>query len=286
MIFVEELRMEQSVVLWLHADWLKTFEGVSLIDFFNWTDIRLLFVSKGSQKLRVESFVDMRANHLIPRFLFGWDTIREGFFLSPKYGFREDFWPNYLERSSDEELFHSFSRRNGESWINFVVKVDEVLIEERNSSLKTKMRDISIDSQCIIKMDLLDQSISIFFGFFGIWSEIVIEISHLALISPITIQDHLDISLLWDLFGNQILANWGPDGCDVKGFSNPDDLVECTQSLLWFIDELSVIRLDMLGYLSRIDNICAFFHADRKSLQTLSFLLQKRRGNTCHQTRI
>lgn len=167
MIFVEELRMEQSVVLWFHAHRLKSFEGVSFINFLNWTDIWLFFVSEGSQKLRVESFVDMGTNHLIPRFLFGWDTIREGFFLSPEYGFWKDFRLDNLEGSSDEELFHSFSRRNGEFGINFVVKINEILIEERNSRLKTEMRDIPIDSQAIIKMDLLNQSISILFSFFS-----------------------------------------------------------------------------------------------------------------------
>jgi len=58
------------------------------------------------------------------------------------------------------------------------------------------MRDIPIHSQPIIEMDLLDESIPILLGLFSIRSKIEVEISHLALVSPISIEDHLDISLL------------------------------------------------------------------------------------------
>jgi hypothetical protein len=58
------------------------------------------------------------------------------------------------------------------------------------------MGDISIHSQPIIEMDLLDESIPILLGLFSIGSKVEVEVSHLALISPISIEDHLDISLL------------------------------------------------------------------------------------------
>lgn len=77
-----------------------------------------------------------------------------------------------------------------------IVKIDEIDIQERYSGLQSKMRDISIHSQPIIEMDLLDESIPILLGLFSIGSKVEVEISHLALISPISIEDHLDVSLL------------------------------------------------------------------------------------------
>ena len=77
-----------------------------------------------------------------------------------------------------------------------IVKIDEIDIQEGYSGLQSKMRDISIHSQPIIEMNLLDKSIPILLGLFSIGSEVEVEVSHLALISPISIEDHLDISLL------------------------------------------------------------------------------------------
>ena len=58
------------------------------------------------------------------------------------------------------------------------------------------MRDISIHSQTIVKMDLLDKPISILLGLFSIRGKVEVQVSHLAFISSISIEDHLDISLL------------------------------------------------------------------------------------------
>ena len=77
-----------------------------------------------------------------------------------------------------------------------IVEIDEINIQEGYSCLQSKMRDISIHSQPIIEMNLLDKPISILLGLFSIGSKVEVEVSHLALISPISIEDHLDISLL------------------------------------------------------------------------------------------
>ena len=56
-------------------------------------------------------------------------------------------------------------------------------------------------------MDLLYKSIPVFLGFLSIRSKVKVKISHLTFISSISIEDHLDICLLRDLLGDEILAN-------------------------------------------------------------------------------
>lgn len=53
-----------------------------------------------------------------------------------------------------------------------IVKIDEIDIQEWYSGLQSKMRDISINSQPIIEMDLLDESIPILLGLFSIGSKV------------------------------------------------------------------------------------------------------------------
>lgn len=64
------------------------------------------------------------------------------------------------------------------------------------------MRDISIDSESIIEMNLLYKSISISLGINGIGCKVEVEISHLALISTIAVQYNFDVSLFCDPFGD------------------------------------------------------------------------------------
>ena len=53
-----------------------------------------------------------------------------------------------------------------------IVKIDEIDIQEWYSGLQSKMRDISLHSQPIIEMDLLDESIPILLGLFSIGSKV------------------------------------------------------------------------------------------------------------------
>lgn len=93
-------------------------------------------------------------------------------------------------------LLHTFSSRDKEGRIDLIVKVHEVLIQEGNTCLKTEVRDIPINSQSIIQMDLLDESIPVLLGLLSIRCQVEVEITHLTLIRSISIQDDLDISLL------------------------------------------------------------------------------------------
>lgn len=145
------------------------------------------------------------------------------------------------------------------------------------------MRDIPIHSQSIIQMDLLNKSIPIFLGFLSIRSKVEVKISHLTFISSISIEDHLDICLLRDLLGNEILANWSTNGGDVEGFSNIDYIFDALETLLGLVDEFGVIGTDMLGYFSCIDYISAFFHTNRESSKLLSSLSQKVSSHTGNQ---
>lgn len=128
------------------------------------------------------------------------------------------------------------------------------------------MRDISINSQSIIKMNLFDKSISILLCLLRVRSKVEIKISHLTLISSITIQNNFYICFFWDPFCQQILANWCSDSCNVKGFSDLDNIFDGIQTFLSLIDKLSMIWVDMLCNLTRKDNISTLFHSNWECL--------------------
>jgi hypothetical protein len=103
------------------------------------------------------------------------------------------------------------------------------------------MRDIPIYSQSIIEMDFLDKSISILLGLLCIRSKVEVEITHLALICSVSVEDDLDISLFGNALGNEVLTDRGTDSGDIEGLSDLDDIIDGVQSLLGLVDELSVI---------------------------------------------
>ena len=138
----------------------------------------------------------MRSDHLIPRFFFRGNSIRKGFLFSPKNRLGKDFRPNNFESSSNEIFFHSLTGWNDKRRIDFVVKINKIFIEEGNPCLKTKMRNVSVNSQSIIQMDLLNKSIPVFFGLNSVRSKIEVEVSHLTFICSISVENDLDISLL------------------------------------------------------------------------------------------
>ena len=146
------------------------------------------------------------------------------------------------------------------------------------------MRDISIDSESIIEMNLLYKSISISLGIRGIGCKVEVEISHLTLISTIAVQYNFDVSLFWDPFGDEELPNWGSDGCDVKCLSDIDDFIDWLKSLFSFIDELGMIRVNVLGYFSCKDDICAFLHAYWEGSQLFALLLKQGGSDTGDET--
>lgn len=188
--------MEKPVILRLHTNRLKSFELKSFVNFSHGTGVILIFSSQISQECWIKVLCDMRSDHLIPRLLFRGNSIREGFLFSPENRLGENVRPNNFESSSNEILFHSLTGRNDKRRIDFVVKVNKIFIEEGNPCLETEMRDISVNSQTIIKMDFLNKSISIFFCLLSVGSKIEIEISHLTFISAISIENNLDVSLL------------------------------------------------------------------------------------------
>jgi hypothetical protein len=56
-------------------------------------------------------------------------------------------------------------------------------------------------------MDLLDESVPILFGLLSIRGKVEVEISHLTLVSSVSVQHDLDISLLRNSFSQQILTD-------------------------------------------------------------------------------
>lgn len=136
----------------------------------------------------------MSLYHLIPTFLFRRNTIRKSLFLTPQNWLWKHLRPNNLERSSNQKLLHSFLSRNQELRINFIIKIDKSLIQEGDSCFESKMWDVSVNSEPIIQMNLLNKPIPIFFCLLGVRGQIKIEITHLTLIGSISIQNYSYIS--------------------------------------------------------------------------------------------